>query len=298
MTHAGPAVPTAVYGPRAAVGTAHALVFAPVTPCWDEGAFFTPVIEVLAGAGLRVTVVDTLALWDEDVHTLTDLVARWRALLPAFGRVDLLCGNALGGAVAQGLLPHLTPDTATLLVSGPARTDPVLAHRLTQIADLAAQGHTEAALALLHRRIQPDSPPPPGTGATKTTAAPAVTAAGCAEVGGGPAGPAAGRVDAGDGPAQGGKVSARAGSGLAGAGDGPAGVGNGPAADSNGLAEVRNGLAAASDGGPGSADGAADASGRLAGSADGSAGVSGRLAGVGGGSAGVGAGPVGARDGL
>ncbi|MGW7549355.1 alpha/beta fold hydrolase, partial [Streptomyces sp. NPDC054770] len=138
-----------------AVGAPHALVLAPVTARWDEGAFFAPVIRTLARAGLRVTVVDTLSLWDEEADSMSAFVARWRALLPDFGRVDLLCGNALGGAVAQALLPDCAPDTAALLVSGPARTDPVLEQRLTQIADLAASGRPGAALALLNRRVLP-----------------------------------------------------------------------------------------------------------------------------------------------
>ncbi|MFG3021337.1 alpha/beta fold hydrolase [Streptomyces sp. NPDC048254] len=167
MTHAGPVVPTAVFGPETAVGAPHALVLAPVTPRWDEGAFFAPVIRTLAGAGLRVTVVDTLSLWDEEADSMAAFVARWRALLPDFGRVDLLCGNALGGAVAQALLPDCAPDTAALLVSGPARTDPLLEERLTRIADLAASGRPGAALALLDQRVLPLGAP----GADVTAAA-------------------------------------------------------------------------------------------------------------------------------
>ncbi|MFF4060665.1 hypothetical protein ACFYZ8_27010 [Streptomyces sp. NPDC001668] len=159
MIHTGPDLPTAVFAPRTAVGTAHALVLAPVTPRWDEGAFFAPVIRTLTGAGLRVTVVDTLSLWDEEVDSMASFVARWRALLPRFGRVDLLCGNALGGAVAQALLPYVDPATAALLVSGPARTDPLLESRLTAIADLASTGDAEAALALLNHRVLPAGPP-------------------------------------------------------------------------------------------------------------------------------------------
>ncbi|MET9426918.1 MULTISPECIES: hypothetical protein [unclassified Streptomyces] len=155
MTHAGLAVPTAVFGPEAAVGTAHALVLAPVIPRWDGGAFFAPVTRVLADAGLRVTVADTLSLWDEETDSLDSFVARWRGLLTRYGPVDLLCGNALGGAVAQALLPDVAPGTAALLVSGPARTDAVLESRLREIADLAAGGRSDEALALLNRRVQP-----------------------------------------------------------------------------------------------------------------------------------------------
>ncbi|MFG2977251.1 alpha/beta fold hydrolase [Streptomyces sp. NPDC048331] len=157
MRHTALPVATAVFGPEAAVATGHALVLAPVTPTWDEGAFFTPVIEVLAGAGLRVTVADTLSVWDGTVGSMADFTARWRELLPGFGPVDLLCGNALGGAVAQALLPEVGPATAALLVSGPTRTDALLEARLGEIADLAASGRPGEALALLNRRVLPVS---------------------------------------------------------------------------------------------------------------------------------------------
>lgn len=155
MTATGRTVPAAVFGPRTAAGAAHALVLAPVTPRWDDGAFFTPVTRALAEAGLRVTVVDTLSAWDEEIDSLAAFAARWRRLLAQYGPVDLLCGNALGGAVAQALLPDLAPHTAALLVSGPARSDTVLEARLTEIADLAAAGRSGEALALLNQRVQP-----------------------------------------------------------------------------------------------------------------------------------------------
>ncbi|WP_327174058.1 hypothetical protein OG599_01420 [Streptomyces sp. NBC_01335] len=158
MTHTATAVPAAVFGPKAAAGLAnpaHALVFGPVTPRWDGGGFFAPVTQVLADAGLRVTVVDTLALREEGDDSMDHFVARWRALLPRYGHIDLICGNALGGAVAQALLPDLAPTTAALLVSGPARTDALLESRLTDIADLAADGRSDYALALLDRRVRP-----------------------------------------------------------------------------------------------------------------------------------------------
>lgn len=148
-------MPAAVFGPKTAAGVAHALVFAPVTPRWDNGAFFAPVTQVLARAGLRVTVVDTLSVWDETIDSLDSFAARWRALLAHYGPIDLLCGNALGGAVAQALLPHVAPATAVLLVSGPARTDALLEARLAEIAEPAENGRSDYALALLSRRVQP-----------------------------------------------------------------------------------------------------------------------------------------------
>ncbi|MBN0047137.1 alpha/beta hydrolase [Streptomyces actuosus] len=175
MTRTGPTAPAAVFAPGAAAGPAHvrsaaasrhALVLAPVIPRWDGGAFFAPVTRVLVGAGLRVTVVDTLSLWDEEIDSLDSLAARWRALLTRWGPVDLLCGNALGGAVAQALLPDVPHDTAVLLVSGPARTDALLETRLTEIAELAAGGRSGQALALLDQRVQPHGHRPAAEGGT------------------------------------------------------------------------------------------------------------------------------------
>ncbi|MFI7139473.1 alpha/beta fold hydrolase [Streptomyces massasporeus] len=256
-------MPTAVHPPRTAAGPAHAhaLVLAPVTPAWDEGAFFAPVIDTLtaAGAGLRVTVVDTLSLWDERVRTLDDLVARWRALLPAFGRIDLLCGNALGGAVAQGLLPYVAPGTAALLVSGPARSDATLEHRLTEIADLAAMGHTDASLALLHKRVQPDGTPASIGPDPTATVARTSAEGGAACRADGAAGDLGRLVSAGAAPAAPGDTpAARTGGAADGAGgDLPAGAGTAVGrAGGDRPVESHDGRAAV--------DGAVDGLGRLA----------------------------------
>jgi pimeloyl-ACP methyl ester carboxylesterase len=160
MTHDRVAVPITVFGSAGSAETAHALVFAPVTPSWDGGTFFAPITGLLTRAGFRVTVVDTIFLRDEEADSMTALVARWRAQLPSFETVELLCGNGLGGAVAQALLSDVSPATAVLLVSGPARTDMILEERLTQIADLAAVGRVDAALTLLNRRLLPHGKDP------------------------------------------------------------------------------------------------------------------------------------------
>ncbi|MBC3840000.1 hypothetical protein GXW82_06740 [Streptacidiphilus sp. 4-A2] len=80
---------------------------------------------------------------------------------PRFGDIDLLCGNALGGALAQALLGELPPTTAALLVSGPARTDGVLDARLARIAEMAEAGRVGEALRLLSLRILPEGALPP-----------------------------------------------------------------------------------------------------------------------------------------
>lgn len=147
-------VPSARHRPTAATARGNALVLAPVLPAWDEGAFFAPVVRTLTDAQWSVTVVDTLALWEPGMTELAHLTDAWADQVSA-DPPDLLCGNALGGAVAQGLLDRLPPHTPVLLVSGPARSDAVLDRRLAEIADLAAAGQLSAALDLLARRVRP-----------------------------------------------------------------------------------------------------------------------------------------------
>ncbi|MGW7413915.1 alpha/beta fold hydrolase [Streptomyces sp. NPDC054863] len=172
MTSAGPTVPVADFtpaaGPESAAGAACALVFAPVIPQWDGGAFFTPVIHALTTAGLRVRVVDTLAAWDESIPSMEEFADRWHRILTqyedGFGTPQLICGNALGGALAQALLTRLAPETAALLVSGPAVTDTLLDSRLTEIAELAEDGALGASLALLDHYVKSHGTEPAGTG--------------------------------------------------------------------------------------------------------------------------------------
>ncbi|SFT75308.1 hypothetical protein SAMN04487904_107144 [Actinopolyspora lacussalsi subsp. righensis] len=132
-----------------------ALVFSPVLPEWEGGAFFEPVTRLLNEAGMRVFVVDTLSMLDDSTATLAALAEHWSAWLPRLGHLDLVCGNALGGAVAQYLLPHLPPSTGVLLVSGPARTDATLERRLATIAEPAEAGHPHESLAALARAVLP-----------------------------------------------------------------------------------------------------------------------------------------------
>ncbi|MCF2436672.1 hypothetical protein LV779_30895 [Streptomyces thinghirensis] len=123
MTHADLDVPALVSGPETSAGTAHALVLAPRHPRWDEERSSPPVTRVLTDAGLRVTVVDTLSVWDEEIDSWDRFVTRWQALLAQYGPIDLLCGNALGGAIAQALLPDVAPHhgRTTRLGTGPRR---------------------------------------------------------------------------------------------------------------------------------------------------------------------------------
>jgi pimeloyl-ACP methyl ester carboxylesterase len=88
------------------------------------------VINRLTELGCRVEVVDTLSRLDDSVTSVAELAARWAT---EASQADLVAGNALGGAVAQALLPSL--NVPVLLVSAPAKADATLANRLASIAE-------------------------------------------------------------------------------------------------------------------------------------------------------------------
>lgn len=135
-----------------------ALVFGPVSPEWDDGAFFAPVTERLRSRGIAVRLIDTVAPAEASM-TVQDLTDLWYERIGSDAAPDLICGNALGGAVALAYAARLGGSTPVLAVSGPGRSDATLARRLEEIADLAARDMVDEALSLLRQRIVPGNAP-------------------------------------------------------------------------------------------------------------------------------------------
>lgn len=133
----------------------HAALLSPCLPLWDQGSFFAPVCDVLIRLGYRVTLFDTLSLLDARVTCVGELASRWLTELSASGPVELLGGNALGGAVVQALVRRLAPVHGTFVVSGPTRVDEALASKLAMVADAADNTTLSNALATLQRLVIP-----------------------------------------------------------------------------------------------------------------------------------------------
>lgn len=141
--------------------TSAALIFAPVLATWDDGAAIEPIRQQLQARGLQCEVIDTCALAAE-ASSIDDLADRWRRRLgPRAGRPALICGNALGGAVAVAMATQLDRPTPILSVSGPVRATATLRDRLSAVAALADTGDTAAALRLLASYVgDPNTPVP------------------------------------------------------------------------------------------------------------------------------------------
>ncbi|MDX3383772.1 alpha/beta hydrolase [Streptomyces niveiscabiei] len=145
----------------------HAVVLAPVMPRWDSGAFFQQVTEPLLGSGHRITIYDTLSLL-RDGDGLKALVDRWAAqLAPCADGLDVLAGNALGGAVVQALLAReWTHRARVLLLSAPTVADAGLNGKLERIAAAVGTQGLPAAARLLDEAVSgPGGQPFTGTAA-------------------------------------------------------------------------------------------------------------------------------------
>jgi hypothetical protein len=138
--------------------TRTAVVLGPVMARWDGGAFFDEVAAPLLGTGHRVTVYDTLSLLrtGDDLAALTD---RWAAVVAAAGPVDLLAGNALGGAVVQAMLTReWTHRTRVVLLSGPTVADAELNGKLERVAAAVTADGLAVALRLLDDVVRGPGP--------------------------------------------------------------------------------------------------------------------------------------------
>ncbi|MGV0156263.1 hypothetical protein ACSW29_23275 [Rhodococcus sp. GB-02] len=141
--------------------TARAVIFAPALPIWDEGASVEPIRAGLDRHGIAAHIVDTNSL-AEEATSIEHLAELWAEHLSGL-RFDLVCGNALGGAVATMFAVRNRLSCPVLTVSGPVRTSPKLSARLTTIINLAASGGIDAAMVELHAKVTPAGEAAPPT---------------------------------------------------------------------------------------------------------------------------------------
>ncbi|MGJ0118597.1 hypothetical protein ACQ7HM_05260 [Williamsia sp. MIQD14] len=147
----------------------HAVVFGPVQPAFDP-VFFDPVTGWLGEQGYAVEILDSLAVVDDPMMTITDVADEWIRRRPDLAEVGLLCGNAFGGAVAQAMLPALPRDIAVLGLSAPTVADDRLAARLGDVAHHARMGNLAGALWTLDDFVRSEAMPAPARVATPVVA--------------------------------------------------------------------------------------------------------------------------------
>jgi pimeloyl-ACP methyl ester carboxylesterase len=131
-----------------------AIVLGPVMARWDGGASLGRVLPALLTTGHRVTVYDTLSLLERG-DDLAALTAGWERVIAEGGPVDVLLGNALGGAVVQCLLDRPWARSATaVLLSAPTVADAELNAAQERVASAVASHGLAAALGLLEEVVR------------------------------------------------------------------------------------------------------------------------------------------------
>lgn len=132
-----------------------AVILAPVMPVWDCGQFCEPLISLLTRRGFDVTVIDTLS-----IITTSDLVFSLQQLKVALsditnGRSFLICGVALGGALAQKLSCELPNIDGVISISGPTYPNPDLDGKLSALVDSLEAKNLDVAMNQLYDWLPP-----------------------------------------------------------------------------------------------------------------------------------------------
>ena len=138
-----------------------AVVLGPVQPTFDP-RFFDPITAWLRARGYAVEVLDTLDAAVDPLMTVSDAAEEWLSRRPDLTDLDLLCGNAFGGAVTQAMLPAVRPDLPVMLLSAPTVSDALMSTRLNEVARHAQVGNLASAIRALDDYVRSAlSPSPP-----------------------------------------------------------------------------------------------------------------------------------------
>lgn len=138
-------------GPRA-------IMLSPMMAQWDGGAFCQPLLDWLANAGYSVAVYDTVGLC-KGTKDLQEATAVWgEFLLEHEPNIDLLIGQAYGGAIAQHLLANELAYVSKFIgISAPTYCDSLLREKLNGVLIDLNEISAEAGLKKLLWCIRPDT---------------------------------------------------------------------------------------------------------------------------------------------
>ncbi|CAH6796648.1 conserved hypothetical protein [Vibrio chagasii] len=132
-----------------------AVVLSPVMPVWDKGEFCLPLTQHLNQAGYCVAVIDTLSVCTTD-EANTSIEEIKQAILKVSANSELLlCGFALGGALAQCVAAHLPSVSHLFSVSGPGQQTIELTTKLGELIAKLRNCELPDALAQLGQWVAP-----------------------------------------------------------------------------------------------------------------------------------------------
>ncbi len=132
----------------------HVIVFSPVMPVWDEGAFCSPLQKLFLEKGFHVTSLDTVSLFSgSSVAEAIPLIIE--KIKSRFQGPLVLVGFSMAGTLVQILAARLPDIRAVLAVSAPSYPDAFLRRRLEHLLTLLKNGDLSGALEALNILVQP-----------------------------------------------------------------------------------------------------------------------------------------------
>lgn len=138
-----------------------AVILGPVAPVWGGADFCRPLADHLAGCGYVVYVFDSIPPLETDAESDGDPLDRYLALIEGVaGRVDLLCGYALGGTLAMLLAARMPGLRRVLNLSGPGFGEPRLCASLESVMAPLEGADLPAALRRLSELVAPEGTTP------------------------------------------------------------------------------------------------------------------------------------------
>jgi pimeloyl-ACP methyl ester carboxylesterase len=152
--------PAAVYevvGGEEGRGVKCAVILGPVAPVWGGADFCRPLADHLAGRGYVVYVFDSIPPLEADGEPLDRYLSMIESVA---GKVDLLCGYALGGTLAMVLAARMPGLGRVLNLSGPGFPEPRLRALLESVMAPLEGADVPAALRRLSELVAPEGTTP------------------------------------------------------------------------------------------------------------------------------------------
>ncbi|WP_336294186.1 alpha/beta hydrolase [Bartonella sp. CB169] len=133
----------------------HIVIFSPVMPVWDKGAFCSPLTKLFLEKEFHVTLIDTLSLFSGSSAAIEVLPIITEKLKDRFQGPLLLVGFSMAGTLVQILAARLPDIQAVLAVNAPGYPDAFLQQRIKYLLSLLEDGDLSKALETLNILIQP-----------------------------------------------------------------------------------------------------------------------------------------------
>tara|TARA_B100001094_G_scaffold330678_1_gene396511 strand:- start:3606 stop:4316 length:711 start_codon:yes stop_codon:yes gene_type:complete len=124
-----------------------AIVLSPITTHPDDLHYAEPLVTLLINAGYKVNIIDVLSISKDHKNIISDVESKIKDIVNCSSFI--LCGFALGGAIAQYIAHKFPLMSGLLSISGPSIMSDRLKRNLISILNEVEKNNIENAILLL-----------------------------------------------------------------------------------------------------------------------------------------------------